>query len=136
MELKHHLQIGNRKLMQNKVIEEHTAAHIGSGKLKVLSTPWMIAYMEIAARSLLDECLPASHTSLGIKVNVNHLAPAAMGKEISATAEITSFEKNVVLLKIQALQDSVIIGEGIHHRYVVEIERYLKRVNAQLRADS
>jgi len=136
MNLQDYLKIGYQKEKQNVVTKEHTAAHIGSGKLKVLSTPWMIAYMEITARSLLDEYLPDTHTSLGVKVNVNHLAPAAVDKEVSSRAEIISIEKNLVILKIETMLNNVMVGEGIHNRYVVEIERYLKRVEAQFNEES
>jgi predicted thioesterase len=57
------------------VLPEHTAAHLGSGDLRVLATPSMILFMERAARQLLAEHLPPGFSSVGARVDVRHLAP-------------------------------------------------------------
>ena len=46
------------------IVEEHQSAiHVGSGSLRVLATPWMIAFMEKTARLLLGERLPAGYSA-------------------------------------------------------------------------
>jgi len=58
----HQIAAGLSKNQAFLVEEQHSAAHIGSGIVSVLSTPSMIAFMEITARRLLDDYLPVIRT--------------------------------------------------------------------------
>ena len=113
------------------VEEVHTAAQVGSGTLRVLATPSMIAYMETTARILLDDNLPDTHSSVGVLVNIRHLAPSPQGSEVRVRAEIIDVEKNLVSLSVQAWDDEEQIGKGQHERVVIDIKRFLKRVEAK-----
>ena len=56
------------------VEEQHTAAHLGSGGVRVLATPVMVALMEAAARSLVDPHLEVGYMSVGTGLDIKHLA--------------------------------------------------------------
>ena len=105
---------------------EHTAAHLGSGAVMVLSTPSMILFMEVVARKLLDEHLPDGYSSVGVHVDVHHRAPARVDTEVTASTEILRIEGNRVTLAVKVVQGQTTIGEGQHTRYVVETERFLR----------
>ena len=75
METKDYIRVGMKSEVSFLVETEHTAVHVGSGSLKVLATPIMVAYMERAARDLLAALLPAGYSSVGVHVDVRHLAP-------------------------------------------------------------
>jgi predicted thioesterase len=117
---------GQTAIEVHTVLDEHTAVHLGSGTVKVLSTPSMILFMEIVARKLLDEHLPEGYSSVGVHVDVYHRAPARVGSEVTATAVIQSVEGNRVTLDVRVLQAHTLIGEGTHQRHVIDIERFLK----------
>ncbi len=110
------------------VEERHTAAHVGSGTVRVLATPWMIAFMEINARKLLDEHLPEGYSSVGVLVNVRHLSPSRLGSTVLAKANIEGIEKNTVTLAVEVWEGETLIGKGTHERVVIEVERFLRRV--------
>jgi predicted thioesterase len=122
-----HLSPGLLAIEVHTVEPEHTAAHLGSGTVKVLSTPSMILFMEIAARKLLDEHLPEGYSSVGVHVDVYHRAPAWVGTEVSASAEIERIEDNRVILAVRVTQGLTIIGEGQHERFIIDVQRFLKR---------
>ena len=69
--------------------EEHTAPSVGSGAIHVLGTPVMINLMEAAALDAAEHLLPAGHQSLGIHLDVSHLAATPVGMKVRATAEVT-----------------------------------------------
>ena len=115
--------------MEFVVEEEHTASHVGSGTVRVLSTPSMILFMEITARIMMDEYLPNTHTSVGAQVNVRHLAPSPVGNTVRAEVEITSVDGNKVVLDVAVWDGEEKVGEGQHERFVIDKERFLKRFN-------
>lgn len=111
------------------VVEEvHTAYHIGSGDERVLGTPWMISFMERVSNRLVADHLPDDMMSVGIHVDVRHLAATPVNATIRVRVEVTDLEPNRVTLKVTAWDFQDKIGEGIHTRALVERERFLKRV--------
>jgi len=108
--------------------DEQTAAHIGSGAHRVLATPWMITFMERAARDLLAKRLPEGFSSVGVQVNVRHLAPTPVGSRVRVRAEVLQVDGVKVTFKVNAWDETEQIGAGEHTRVVIEAARFLKRV--------
>ena len=113
------------------VEEQHTAYHIGSGDEKVLGTPWMISFMERVSNRLLAEQLPEGQLSVGVHVDVKHLAATPMKAEIRVRAVVLEVVKNRVKLSIEAWDSKDKIGEGTHLRAVVDRARFMARVMAK-----
>ena len=128
MEFDNVIKPGTKNEQNFSVLEEHSAAHIGSGTVSVLSTPSMIGFMEVAARTMLDELLPDTHSTVGVKVDVRHLAASPIGSEVLAQAEVLSVSGNRVTLSIEAWYGDTQIGAGQHDRFVIEKERFMRRV--------
>lgn len=124
----HPLTPGLRREDIHLVIPEHTAAHLGSGDLRVLATPSMILFMEMAARKLLAEHLPPGFSSVGARVDVRHLAPSPVGADIRAVAEITEVNGNKITFSVEAWEGEKQIGSGTHWRVVIDEEKFLKRM--------
>jgi len=110
------------------VEEEHTAYHIGSGDERVLGTPWMISFMERVSNRLMGENLPVGIMSVGIHVDVKHLAATPVKATIRVRVEILEINKNRVILQVEAWDHLEKIGEGTHTRAVIEKERFMERV--------
>jgi predicted thioesterase len=113
------------------VEEQHTAYHIGSGDEKVLGTPWMISFMERVSNRLIADQLPAGQMSVGVHVDVKHLAATPMKAEIRVRVEVLEVIKNRVRLSIEAWDPEDQIGAGTHLRVVVEKDSFMKRVLAK-----
>ncbi len=114
------------------VEEQHTAAHMGSGTVKVLSTPSMILFMERTAQQLLAQSLPEGETSVGTLVNVRHLAAAPLGAQIRVRAEIEEQDGRRVLFSVEAWYGEKQIGVGQHERFIVNEARFLARLKESL----
>lgn len=116
------------------VTDQITAYQVGSGSVRVLATPWMIAYMERTAHRLLTSSLPTEYTSVGSQVNVRHLAPTPLGSEVRVLAEVISLEGYRVLFSVRAWDGVEMIGEGQHERVIIDKARFLSRVEKKLEA--
>ena len=112
--------------------EEHTAPRIGSGMVHVLATPVMINLMEAAALDAAEKLIPAGHQSLGIRLDVRHIAATPVGMRVRATAKIVKVEGRQIDFEVEAHDEKDLIGDGTHQRIVVNVERFDKRVQAKL----
>lgn len=108
--------------------EEHTAPSVGSGAIHVLGTPVMINLMEAAALAAAEHLLPDGHQSLGIHLDVSHVAATPVGMKVTATAEVTAVEGNRIRFRVEAHDEADLIGEGSHERVEVNVERFDRRV--------
>ena len=121
--------LGHAELL---VGEEHTAPRIGSGRVRVLATPVMINLMEAAALDAAENLIPAGHQSLGIKLDVRHIAATPVGMRVRATAKLVKVDGRNLEFWVEAHDEKDLIGDGAHHRIVVNVERFDKRVQAKL----
>jgi len=113
--------------------DQHTAPRIGSGRIRVLATPVMINLIEAAALAAVEQSLPENHQSLGTHLDVTHIAATPVGMRVRATAEVVRVEGRTIHFKVRAEDERELIGEGIHERVVVNVERFDERVNRKVR---
>jgi fluoroacetyl-CoA thioesterase len=125
------IKTGMTNEAQFVVEEQHLAQHIGSGAIRVLSTPSMIGFMERVSLLLLARALPENLSSVGTRVDVRHLSPTPLGATVRVRAEVTAVEGNKITLAVQAWDEQDLIGEGQHYRVVIDLERFMKRVSAK-----
>ncbi|GME25275.1 Thioesterase superfamily [Neofusicoccum parvum] len=97
----------------------------------VLSTPRMIALMELAAARLLAPSLPAGHVSVGTHVAVAHTAATPLGAAVTATATLTAVEGRAYAFDVEASDAAGETGRGTHRRAVVEVARLKRGVEAR-----
>ena len=128
MEFKKWIQPGLSSERTFLVEEQYTAAHLGSGSSRVLATPSMILFMERTAHSLLAQHLPDGYSSVGVLVDVRHLAPTPINAGVRVTCQILEVDGMRVTFAVQAWDMQEQVGEGKHQRVVIEKERFLRRV--------
>ena len=109
--------------------EAHTARSLGSGDLPVLATPALVALMENAAMLAVAPALPAESTTVGGEICCRHNRPTAIGRRVRATARLEAEENGRRLaFRITAEDEQGPIGEATHVRFVVDRERFLKKL--------
>ena len=113
------------------VDETHTARHLGSGGVEVLATPVMIALMEEAARSSVDSRLDPGQVTVGVNLNVSHLAATPVGMRVTARSELMAVAGRRLTFKVEAYDEGEKIGEGTHVRAIIQRERFMARVAAK-----
>ena len=125
------IKIGLVREAEITVNQEMTADHIGSGRLQVFATPAMVAFVEQVCRKMADERLPEGQSTVGIRVDVRHLAPTPLGGQVRLRAEITAFDGRQIEYKVNLWDETELIGEANHIRAIIDEDRFLKRVQAK-----
>lgn len=111
------------------VEERHLAVNAGSGDLEVLATPMMMALMENAAMLAVKDELEEGMTTVGGHISSSHLKPTAKGKTVSATAVLTAIDGRKLTFKVTAQDESGIIGEGEHLRFIVDRRKFMSKLS-------
>ncbi|AWM06856.1 thioesterase family protein [Bradyrhizobium symbiodeficiens] len=109
------------------VTPEMTVGHVIPGMPAVYGTPMMILHMEMAAGSAVQPFLPAGHVSVGMMVNIRHLAATPVGRTVRAIARVIAVEAKSVLFEIEAWDGGRKIGDGTHRRGVVDVAEFERR---------
>ncbi|HID89691.1 MAG TPA: thioesterase [Anaerolineae bacterium] len=117
-----------------EVTEEVTAARWGSGLVPVLGTPALVALMEQAAVTALEGHLPPGKTSVGVRIDVRHLAATPVGMRVRARARLAEVDGRRLVFSVEAWDEVEKVGEAIHERVVVDRERFLRRVEEKRRS--
>ena len=110
------------------VVHENTAAAVGAGGVEVFGTPMMIALMEMAAWRAVEDKLEPGLVTVGTHVNVKHLGATPLGQQVRASAELLEADGRRLVFKIEAYDERQKIGEGTHERFIVQLERFLSRL--------
>jgi len=110
------------------VDHENSAAYVGAGGVEVFATPMMIALMENAAWQAVADSLEEGDVTVGMLVNVRHLDATPLGQQVRATAELIEIDGRRLVFKVEAYDEKQKIGEGRHERFIVNLERFLKRI--------
>jgi fluoroacetyl-CoA thioesterase len=132
MELMEKITLGLREEQEFVVMEEYTAEHVGSGSLRVLATPSLIGFMERVARDLMERNLPEGYSSVGVWVDVRHLAATPVEAKVRVSCEVIEIDGRKVDFHVDAWDEIEKIGEGRHQRVAIDVNRFLQRLQAKL----
>lgn len=111
--------------------EDDTALAVGSGSLRVLATPRVLAWCEEATCEAIAPAIEGGATSVGTRVRLDHLAASPVGSTVSVVATVTAVEGRMVSFEVVTTDsDGRLLAEGEVRRVVVDTERFLSRVGA------
>lgn len=126
------LKVGLTNETSTMVEDSNTAIAYGSGGVRVFATPAMIGLMEKAALELADQCLQAGQTTVGTLVNVKHTAATPVGMKVVAKAELLEVDSKRLVFRVDAVDEAGPIGTGTHERYIINLEKFLQKVEQKL----
>lgn len=117
---------------QTFVVEQaQSAKEMGSGTLNVLATPAMVAWMEQTAwRSVADQ-LDEGQGTVGILMNIKHLAPTPLGMTVTCEAELTRVEGRKLCFTVHAEDETGVIGEGTHERFIIDETAFQSKADSK-----
>ena len=131
MDLELVLKVGRKGSAQLTVGPEHTAPHVGSGRVPVLATPVVINLLEAAALAAVEHLLPEGHQSLGVQLDIRHFAATPVGMRVEAHAELIAVDGRTLKFRVSARDEREPISEGTHERVVVNVARFDRRMEAK-----
>lgn len=105
-----------------------TANAMGSGDMPVYATPSMVALMENAAMMAVASHLGEGETTVGTRLEIDHMKASAVGRSIEATAILTEVEGRKLTFEVEAYDEHGLIGRGLHTRFVVSREKFLAKL--------
>lgn len=123
----------HRASITHTVTNADTAIALGSGDLPVLGTPRLLAWCEEATCAALALDATASKngtaSSVGTRVDIEHLAATGVGVAVTATATLIHRDGRLLRFQVAAHDDSgQLIGTGEVRRVVVDRERFMARI--------
>ena len=120
----------NKKFSQQfTVTENNTAKFMGSGDLDVLATPSLVAFMENAAKNYLNTFLTEDLGSVGSNININHIAPTLVDKEITINGEITKIiMEKIIIFSLEAYENDKKIGDAEHTRVIINNKKFISKI--------
>ncbi len=122
------MEIGKSHTSTLVVEERHLACNVGSGDLRVLATPMMMALMENAAMLAVADSLEEGSTTVGGHIESSHIKPTGIGHTVTATATLTAVEGRKLTFDVEAADEEGTIGKGTHIRFIVGAERFMQKV--------
>jgi fluoroacetyl-CoA thioesterase len=107
------------------VCDSDTAVAMRSGEVPVLGTPRLIALCEEASLRAIAGQVPAGHTTVGMRVQLDHLAPTAVGNQVTAEARLDKIQGRRLTFSVSASDDRGLIAAGKVTRVVVDVEKFM-----------
>lgn len=121
------IEIGLKGYAETVVVEENTAASVGSGLVPVFATPSMIALMEQAAASSLSPYLNEGQGSVGIHLDVTHESATPIGLKVWAESEVIAADDKQITFAVFAYDKAGLIGRGTHKRACITVNRFMAK---------
>ena len=132
MNLSEDLKAGLTGTAEIVVGTRDTAPHVGSGKIGVLATPIMVNLMEAAALQAVERYMPPGYQTVGTHLDVKHFAATPVGLRVTAHAELVKVEERTLTFRLRAEDERERIGEGVHERLIINVERFDLRMQKKL----
>jgi predicted thioesterase len=109
------------------VTDDDTALALGSGDVLVLGTPRVVALVEEAAVKAIEGRLDRGWTSVGMRVQLDHLAPTAVGHKVRAEATLERVEGRRLVFAVSVRDERGLVAAGKVTRVVVDIDRFMDK---------
>lgn len=115
------------------VTDDDTAAAVGSGSLPVLGTPRVLAWCESVTCTAIEADLRPGETSVGTRVELEHLAASPVGENVSITARTVYTDGRlrryaVAVRRVVGEGPGKLLASGEITRVIVDAERFVARL--------
>jgi predicted thioesterase len=128
--MKNSLAAGVKSTRRIVVDRDRTIGFMGEDA-RVYATPQLVSDLEYTCRDLLLQHLDAGEDSVGMRVEIDHLAPTLTGMWVDISATITEVKGRQVTFEIAARDPLDDIGRGKHIRFVVDKMKTAERLRAK-----
>lgn len=129
------LETGIKGKMVITVDEGRTAKAQGSGRLTVYATPSMLALMEETAYRSVEDYLEEGQGTVGTSVSIRHVSATPVGMKVTCESELVEIDRKRLVFNVKAFDESGLIGEGVHERFIIDNAKFLKRTQEKLKRE-
>jgi fluoroacetyl-CoA thioesterase len=125
------LEPGLQATFRYTVTRADTAAALGSGEVPVLATPRVLALAERATVAAVAGALEAGATTVGVRVELDHLAPSPVGADLEVQAVLERVAGRRLQFVVRARDGGRPVASGLITRVVVDAATFLRDVGAE-----
>lgn len=119
--------VGLKGVASMEVTEADTAIAMRSGSVAVLATPRVVALLEQATCAALQGHLAEGCTTVGMRVQVDHLQPTPVGGRVDAEAILEKIEGRRLTFMVSASDTKGVVAAGRVTRVLVEVDRFMDK---------
>lgn len=121
------LQPGLAATVVLDVRDDDTAVALHSGDVPVLATPRVVALCEEASLKAIAGQVPEGHTTVGMRVQLDHLAPTGVGRPVTAESRLDKVEGRRLTFSVSAFDERGLIAAGKVTRVVVDLDKFMDK---------
>ena len=130
--MKRSARIGEIGELSFVVTEQHVIDFADEQMPAVLCTPWLIWFLEHAAREAMLSLLEPDESTVGVQIEVDHLAPTPLGQRVTCAARVINTDGRLVTFQLDARDEHERIARGLHKLRVIRCERFSSRVQSKM----
>ncbi len=123
------VEVGLRGEVRLVVAEADTAIACRSGSVPVLATPIVVQLCEQAAIAALADRLTNGLTTVGMRVQIDHLQPTAIGTEVTAEAVLKHIEGRRLIFAVSVDDNRGLVAAGKVTRVIIDVDRFMSKCN-------
>lgn len=128
------LERGLAARVDKTVRYEDTAKAVASGLAEVFATPCLVAMMECAAVNAVQPRLLPGQSTVGVRIDVQHLTATPVGFKVWAEATLTDVDGRRLTFEVKAYDEREKIGEATHTRVIIDEAKFFARAQAKANA--
>ncbi len=125
------LKKGLKGVAQTVVNEENSAERFAKPMVPAFATPMLVSLMDLAAINSVKDHLPEGYISVATKISITHLAATPLGMTVTAEATLIDIFQNRLTFEVTAFDEMEKIGEGTVERYIIDLEKFTKKMLAR-----
>jgi predicted thioesterase len=129
------LKVGMVGELRFVVEPRHVIDFAVDGMPEILCTPWLVWYLEHAAREAVLPFLEPGESTVGSHVDVDHMAPTPVGMEVVCVARVVHVDGPALTFQLEARDAAERIAKGLCRVRVVKVERLARRVEGKSKVD-
>ena len=118
---------GSSAEVELTVGEADTAVAMRSGDVPVLATPRVVALCEEASVAALAAALGPGETTVGHTVQLDHVAPTAVGRRVRAEATLMKVEGRRLTFNVSVNDARGLVAVGKITRVLVNLDRFMEK---------
>ena len=125
------LEVGCEATVTHMVTGAETAAALGSGDVEVFGTPAVVVLCERAAVQAVTTSLGPTETTVGVRVEIDHLAPTVPGVDVTATARLKGIDGRRLKFEVEVSDPAGVVARATHTRVLVDRDRFMHGAEAR-----
>lgn len=122
------LRVGASYTIERRVEQAHSADTHGNPGVNVFTTPVLCEWSEEAAVLAVQDQLDSGMITLGIRIDLRHLAATPIGMQVKVTATLKEIDGRKLIFAVEAYDEKEKISECVHERFIVNKSRFLQKV--------